>query len=184
MKQYDEYQKLMRYKYGYYSFNTLIILLALNYILGLFFNFQWGATKELEMLSILFIVAIVFTNISVYHNAYFRKNENKKDSSWLLLFVGLFGLYGTYQTFLFQPEEIIINGNINRGIIQLFSSLMFVSIPITYFVRNKIDERRDRKDGWIFSKVAIHELDKFVYLELYQIKTSFLFIIKRYAIGE
>lgn len=146
MKQYDEYQKLMRYKYGYYSFYSLIILLALNYILSLFFNFQWGATKELEMLIIVFVVTIFFTNISVYHHAYFRKNENKKGYSWLLLFVGLFGLYKTYQMFLFEPEEIIINGNINRGVIQLFSSLMFVSIPITYFIRNKIDEKRERKD--------------------------------------
>lgn len=65
-----------------------------------------------------------FTNINVYHNAYFRKNENKQGYSWLFLFVGLFNLYGTYQTFLFQPEEII-NGNINRGVIQLSCLCLF-----------------------------------------------------------
>lgn len=147
MKQYDEYQKLIRYKYGYYSYISLASLLVFNYIIGQYFNFQWGATKEIEMLIILFVVAIFFANISVYHHAYFRKNEDKKGYSWLLLIVGLFGLYVTYQIFLHQPEEIMINGNINRGAIYLFSSLMFVSIPITYFLRNKIDEKRDRIDG-------------------------------------
>lgn len=147
MKQYDEYQKLMRYKYGYYSFIYLISLLALNYILGLFFNFHWGATKETEMLIIMFVVVIFYANISVYHNAYFRKKDDKKSYSWLLLIIGLLGLYTTYQTFLVRPEEIMINGKINEGATQFFSGIMFVSIPITYFIKNKIDEKRERKEG-------------------------------------
>lgn len=146
MKQYDEYQKLMRYKYGYYSFIYLISLLALNYILGLFFNFQWGATKETEMLIIMFVVAIFFANISVYHNAYFRKNDNKKGISWLFLITGLFSLYTTYQTFLFMPEEIIIDGKIGSGAIQLFSGILFLSIPVTTFIRNRIDKKMEKKE--------------------------------------
>lgn len=146
MKRYDEYQKLMRYKYGYYSFISLVSLIILNYFLGLLFNLQWGATKEIEMLIILVIVGIFFANISVYHNAYFRKTDNPKGTTWLFLFVGLFSLYATYQTFLFQPEEIIINGKIGRGAIQLFSGLMFISISITYFIRNRIDKKMEKKE--------------------------------------
>lgn len=69
MKQYDEYQKFMRYKYGYYSFMTLILLIVSNYILGLIFEVQWAQTKELETIIITFITVLFFINISVYHNA-------------------------------------------------------------------------------------------------------------------
>jgi low temperature requirement protein LtrA len=88
MKQYDEYQKLIRYKYGYYSFISLIGLIILNYFLGLFPNLQWGATREIEMLIIIGVVILFFGNISVYHHAYFRKNDNKKINYWLFLAVG------------------------------------------------------------------------------------------------
>lgn len=146
MKQYDEYQKLMRYKYGYYSFISLISLIILNYFLGLFPNLQWGATIETEMLIIVFVVVIFFANISVYHNAYFRKKDNKKGISWLFLITGLFSLYTTYQTFLFMPEEIIIDGKIGSGAIQLFSGILFLSIPITTFIRNGIDKKMEKKE--------------------------------------
>ena len=146
VKQYDEFQKLMRYKYGYYSFISLASLIILNYILGLFLDFHWGATKELEILIIVYIVALFFVNICVYHNAYFRKNDNKMILSWLCLITGLIGLYTTYQTFLIRPEEIIIDGKIGSGVIQLFSSILFLSIPVTDFIRNKIDKKIEKKE--------------------------------------
>lgn len=146
MKKYDDYQKSIRYKYGYYSFVLLIWLFIANYLLGLFFNFQWGATKELEMLLIVFVISIFFANISVYHNSYFHKYDDKKGYSWLFLIIGLFGLCTTYQTFIISPEEMIMNGKIGRGAIQLFSSLMFVTIPITYFIKNKVDKKNNPKD--------------------------------------
>ncbi len=146
MKQYDEYQKLMRYKYGYYSFISLISLIMLSYFLGLFSNLQWATTKELEMLIIMFIVILFFGNISVYNHAYFRKNDNKKGISLLFLLTGLFSLYTTYQTFLIMPEEIIIDGKIGSGAIQLFPGLLFLSIPITNFIRNRIDKKMEKKE--------------------------------------
>ncbi|MER2001393.1 MAG: hypothetical protein ABS862_02125 [Carnobacterium inhibens] len=144
MKKYDDYQKSMRYKYGYFSFLFLNSLLVLNYLLGLFFNLKWGATKELETMIILFVVGIFFANACVYQNAYFHKNDDKKSYSWLFLIIGGIGLYTTYQTYLISPEELIINGEIGRGAIQLFSGLMFVSIPLTYFIRNRIDSKRNK----------------------------------------
>jgi len=71
LNKYDDDQKFIRYKYGYYSFNSLIVLIALNYIFGQFFNFQWGATKELEIIILIGITALCFINICVYKNAYF-----------------------------------------------------------------------------------------------------------------
>ena len=143
MKKYDDYQKSMRYKYGYYSFIFLNSLLVLNYLLGLFFDLQWGATKELEMVIILFVVGLFFANACVYQNAYFHKNDDKKSYSWLFLILGGISLYTTYKTFLISPEELIIDGKLGRGAIQLFSGLLFVSIPLTYFIRNRIDRKRN-----------------------------------------
>ena len=146
MKQYDEYQKFMRYKYGYYSFMTLILLIVSNYILGLIFEVQWAQTKELETIIITFITVLFFINISVYHNAYFRKNEDKKGSIIGLLFLGIFNIFVAYQSLGVYPEDFILNGKIGEGLIQFFSALMFLSIPITYFIRDKIDKKRSAKE--------------------------------------
>lgn len=146
MKQYDEYQKFMRYKYGYYSFMTLILLIVSNYILGLIFEVQWAQTKELETIIITLITVLFFINISVYHNAYFRKNEDKKGSIIGLLFLGIFNIFVAYQSLGVYPEDFILNGKIGEGLIQFFSGLMFLSIPITYFIRDKIDKKRSAKE--------------------------------------
>ncbi len=146
MKQYDEYQKFMRYKYGYYSFMTLILLIVSNYILGLIFEVQWAQTKELETIIITFITVLFFINISVYHNAYFRKNEDKKGSIIGLLFLGIFNIFVAHQSLGVYPEDFILNGKIGEGLIQFFSGLMFLSIPITYFIRDKIDKKRSAKE--------------------------------------
>jgi len=146
IKQYDEYQKFMRYKYGYYSFMTLILLIVSNYILGLIFEVQWAQTKELETIIITFITVLFFINISVYHNAYFRKNEDKKGSIIGLLFLGIFNIFVAYQSLGVYPEDFILNGKIGEGLIQFFSGLMFLSIPITYFIRDKIDKKRSAKE--------------------------------------
>lgn len=146
MKQYDEYQKFMRYKYGYYSFMTLILLIVSNYILGLIFEVQWAQTKELETIIITFITVLFFINISVYHNAYFRKNEDKKGSIIGLLFLGIFNIFVAYQSLGVYPEDFILNGKIGEGLIQFFSGIMFLSIPITYFIRDKIDKKRSAKE--------------------------------------
>ena len=65
MKKYDEYQKFMRYKYGYYSFNSLIFLVVFNYLIGLFFNFHWAITKELEIIILLIMIALFFINMMI-----------------------------------------------------------------------------------------------------------------------
>ena len=146
MKQYDEYQKFMRYKYGYYSFMTLILLIVSNYILGLIFEVQWAQTKELETIIITLITVLFFINISVYHNAYFRNNEDKKGSIIGLLFLGIFNIFVAYQSLSVYPEDFILNGKIGEGLIQFFSGLMFLSIPITYFIRDKIDKKRSARE--------------------------------------
>ena len=145
MRKYDEYQKVVRYKYGYYSFNSLIILIVFNYLIGLFFNFHWATTKELEIIILLIIIALFFINACVYQRAYFYKDDDKKSYSWLFFIIGLISLYINFQTFLISPEKLMLNGKVGSGAIPLFSGLMFLSISITYFIRNRIDKKRKQK---------------------------------------
>jgi len=142
LNKYDDDQKFTRYKYGYCSFNSLIILIVLNYIFGLFFNFQWGATKELEIIILIGITALGFINICVYKNVFFYKHNNKRAYSWFYFIIGIVYLYRNFQTYLTYPEEIILDGQIGIGAIDLFFGLLFFSISITYSIRTIIDKMK------------------------------------------
>ncbi|MBM6613830.1 hypothetical protein JTF06_02840 [Desemzia sp. RIT804] len=146
MKKYDEYQKLMRYKYGYYSFNLLVGLLVLNTLLGIIFDAQWGETKEVEMLFILFLVMLFFVILSVYHNAYFRKNDNVKGYIWLFLVTGIINLHSSFQVRALDFSNTLVEGKVSSDFIYTFGGLIWLAIPITYFVRNAVDKRRERKN--------------------------------------
>ena len=113
MKKYDEYQKLMRYKYGFHSFNLLIALLGLNVLLDIFFEVQWGETKNTEILVFIVISAIFFNVTSVYHNAYFHKDEDVKTQLWSLAIVGGLSLFVSSLTLFYNPESILTNGRVN-----------------------------------------------------------------------
>lgn len=145
MKKYDEYQKLMRYKYGYYSFILLVSLLVLNNILDIFFNLQWGETKEVETLFIMFSVMLFFIILSVYHNAYFKKNDDVKAYIWIFLITGIINLYSSFDLENFEPGNTF-NGKITTDAVYTFGGLIWLAIPITYFIRNEIDKRREDKN--------------------------------------
>lgn len=145
MKKYDEYQKLMRYKYGYYSFILLVSLLVLNNILDIFFNLQWGETKEVETLFIMFSVMLFFIILSVYHNAYFKKNDDVKAYIWIFLITGIINLYSSFDLENFEPGNTS-NGKISTDAVYTFGGLIWLAIPITYFIRNEIDKRREDKN--------------------------------------
>ena len=145
MKQYDEYQKLMRYKYGYYSFILLVGLLILNTLLGITFDTQWGETKEIETLVIMFLVMLFFVILSVFHNAYFRKNDNVKGYIWLFLITGIFNFYVSFEIGGFEMSNISTSGKVSSENVQTIGNLIWLAIPITYFIRNAIDKRRDEK---------------------------------------
>lgn len=142
MKKYDEYQKLMRYKYGYYSFILLVSLLVLNNILDIFFNLQWGETKEVETLFIMFSVMLFFIILSVYHNAYFRKTDDVKAYIWIFLITGIINLYSSFDLGNFESGNTF-NDKISTDAVYTFGGLIWLAIPITYFIRNAIDKRKE-----------------------------------------
>lgn len=63
-KKYDEHQVFMKYKRAYYSFNFLKSLLLINTFLGVIlgFRWEWGTTKEVEILVIIPNTTIKYIN--------------------------------------------------------------------------------------------------------------------------
>ena len=147
MKKYDEYQKLMRYKYGYYWFNLLISLLALNNVLNIIFGFQWAETKEGETLLIMFSVMLYSIILSVYHNSYFKKNDDVKAYIWIFLITGIINLYSSVDLGNFELSNIF-KSKISTDAVYTFGGLIWLAIPLTYFIRNAIDKRRERKNEY------------------------------------
>ncbi|GAB2318901.1 hypothetical protein IRB23SM22_11590 [Alkalibacterium sp. s-m-22] len=78
MGNFDEYQKLLRYKYGSQAFMILISLQFINFGLGLFTDFQWGETRETEYILLIFIPILYSLVMYIYHGAYFLKHQNGK----------------------------------------------------------------------------------------------------------
>lgn len=142
MKKFDEYQKLMRYKYGYYSFILLISILLLNEFLTSVFIFQWGEDKYVETLILIVMVILVFNVLSTYHNAYFHKEEDANDKLLGLFLFGLFYLLISFFSFTSNPGAFFVNGKVTRNFIQLLVGINFISIPITHFIRTKVEEKR------------------------------------------
>lgn len=143
MKKYDEYQKLMRYKCGYYSFIFLNCMLGLNAFLGIQFNVQWGETKELELLMII-LLALWFFNVScVYNHAYYRKGEEKRWALWLFLVLGITHLCLVIGTDHSPSEPIFSDGKIGFKLIHLLSPITLLSISVPYFIRDLIDKKKD-----------------------------------------
>lgn len=145
MKDYDEYQKIMRYKYGYYSLNLLLVLLMINLILKFLLDSQWDETKELETLFIIGIVGLFFSGLTVYHNADFGKNDNVR---WNLLADILLGIFYTIMflpTAIDNPKNFVVNGKLTYDSFYILLGMIFFTRPVIYFIRKGIDKLRDKE---------------------------------------
>lgn len=142
MDQFDEYQKLMRYKYGAYSFIFLMVLIMINYFLSLFLEIQWAETKELEFLLLLFIALGYFIVMSVYKGAFFYQKYKPTVYSFVYFLLGLMNIYLS-----FSPDFLLItDGLVSFNIIMLLSGLIWFLIPAAYFTRVLVEKRRDLND--------------------------------------
>ena len=145
MKDYDEYQKIMRYKYGYYSFILLLALLLLNEFIMTSPDPQWGETNGLETLFIIGIVLFIFNIATIYHNAYFSKRENV---AWYLLFdvlMSAFYIFILFSNKVGFPDNLFIEGKLSFNSFNLLIGLIFLTRPITYLIRKGIDKFRDKE---------------------------------------
>lgn len=142
MDQFDEYQKFMRYKYGYHSFFIIVALSLINFNLELFYDIQWAETKSLEFILFVFLAVGYSIVMNVYKGAYFTKKQNSNLYAFIFLFIGLANFY--LSTSPYSP--LMIDGLITSNSIKLVNGLIWTSLSVAYFTRHLVDKRRDSKD--------------------------------------
>lgn len=137
MDQFDEYQKLMRYKYGAYSFIFLMLLIMINYLLSLVFEVQWAETKELEFFLLISIALGYFIVMSVYKGAFFHQKYKPTVYSVIYFFLGLMNIYVSFSV------SVIKDGRVTFNSIMLINGVLWFLIPAAYIIREFVEKRRD-----------------------------------------
>ncbi|OJF90777.1 hypothetical protein [Alkalibacterium sp. 20] len=143
MTNYDEYQKFMRYKYGYHSFAIILILTVLNFNLDLIFNLQWAETKSLEFMLLIFLAIGYSIVMNIYKGAYFSKKQNPKIYAVIFFFLGLANIYLSFSPY----SPLISDGLVTSNSMMLVSGLLWISIPVAYLTRIIVEKKRDEKDN-------------------------------------
>ncbi len=141
MKYYDEYQKLLRYKYGYHSFLIIIVLSVINFNLTLFMDTQWAETKYLEFMLLLFFAAGYSIVMNVYKGSYFTRHQSVKMYSVFFL-LGLVNLYLSSSPY----SPLIKDGLITSNSIMFVNALIFISMPIAFLSRIVVEKRLNSDD--------------------------------------
>lgn len=134
----------MMYKCAHHSFNLLIGLLLVNAFLGvrLGSRWEWGIIKEVEVLVIVLIVSVFNTIISVYHNAWYTKENEKRGHMWFFLIGGIIYLIFTIESFVSNPNSLLMDGKVGFQVFKLIPALLGLSVSIPYFIRV-------RKEKWM-----------------------------------
>ncbi|WP_368645392.1 hypothetical protein AB4027_11125 [Alkalibacterium putridalgicola] len=143
MDNFDEYQKLMRYKYGYHSFFIIVALSIINFNLELFYDIQWAETKSLEFMLFIFLAAGYSIVMNVYKGAYFTKKQNSNMYAVIFLFIGIANFYLSISPY----SPLIIDGLLTSNIIKLVNGLIWTSLPVAYFTRQLVDKKRNENDS-------------------------------------
>ncbi|WP_423190218.1 hypothetical protein ACO1PF_04940 [Alkalibacterium sp. f15] len=143
MNQFDEYQKMMRYKYGYHSFFIIAVLSIVNFNLEVFFDIQWAETKSLEFILFIFLAVGYSIVMNVYKGAHFTKKQNSNVYAFFFLFTGLATIYLSASPY----SPLMIDGLLTSNSIMLVSGLIWTSIPVAYFTRLLVDKRRNENDS-------------------------------------
>ncbi|SFC62553.1 hypothetical protein SAMN04488102_11421 [Alkalibacterium subtropicum] len=142
MQSYDEYQKHIRYKYGYYSFEIITFLTLFNYFLSALYDFQWAETKELEIIVIIFIANIYSLIMFSYRGAYLAKWQSPKRYSIIYFVFGIAIM--TLSFFLSSP--LVSNGRITSSILLFLIGLVLIRISCTYLVTRFVVDKLNSND--------------------------------------
>ncbi|WP_028274690.1 DUF6773 family protein [Atopococcus tabaci] len=140
MREYDEYQKFIRYKNGTQAFLLLSILLFLNSLLNSL-NVQWGETYSIETLFLLEISIGYYVLKNTYQGAFFDKYENPKRQSLYSFLWGLIYLYLVHS----PSFAIFIDGKISQDFLHLFVGIICLAIPMVFLIRTMVDKSREKK---------------------------------------
>ncbi|WP_208559198.1 hypothetical protein [Marinilactibacillus kalidii] len=143
MKNYDEYQKFLRYKYGSESFIIVLFLTFINFSVHLFSDRKWAENQSLEMMLLVFIAIIYSAVRMIYSGAYFKKKQN---GPFIAITFALIGFCNLYLVFT-SNFPIIENNILTYDVMKLVSSIFFLSLSLAYFVRTLVEKRLEKNDG-------------------------------------
>lgn len=129
--QYDEYQRLLRYKNGCYAFYLINILLFINQLITYIGEIKWAQDSFIEYLVII-MIPIMFMNIrNTWQGSHFDRKEKPSVVNVLNLLLGL-----TYFWLaLNRKQPLIEDGLVTLQVSQLVLGLVWISTPITYFIK-------------------------------------------------
>lgn len=143
MTGYDEYQKLMRYKYGYHSFMIILVLSIINFNLTVFMELQWAESKSLEFMLLIFLAIGYSIVMNIYKGAYFAKHQNSKMYAFIFFLLGIANIYLSSSPY----SPLITDGLVTLNSIMLISGMLWISIPVAYLTRIFVEKRRASKES-------------------------------------
>lgn len=139
MKQYDEYQKYYNYKYGFHSFNILMLSILINSSLATF-EIQWAETRELEYALLVFPALYYSLLMNIYKGSYYKKNSLSALNSF---FLGLWGVIFSLWIIFMGPEILSSSGQVASGIVPLLLGLMWVFGATVHAIASLIENKND-----------------------------------------
>lgn len=139
MKQYDEYQKYYNYKYGFHSFNILMLSILINSSLATF-EIQWAETRELEYALLVFPALYYSLLMNIYKGSYYKKNSLSALNSF---FLGLWGVIFSLWIIFMGPDILSSSGQVASGIVPLLLGLMWVFGATVHAIASLIENKKD-----------------------------------------
>lgn len=139
-KDYDEYQMMVRYKYGYYALFLLIGLIVTNQFIV---AFHVWASPFLQTLVMLYIVGIYLITMYIFKNAYIGKKERSPFRT--IAYMGFVGVINFAYIILLRPDfpfykDNHLQDNIGTLLAAIFFSYISVILFINYYINKKKEE--------------------------------------------
>lgn len=136
--QYDEYQRLMRYKNGYYAFHLMVILMIVNMAIVAAFDQPWAEDSLVEF-SFILAIPLMFMNIrNTWQGSQIDRREKPFITYAIYLLLGLSSFWIVSR----NDIHLIQDGLVSIQAPQLLFGLVWFSTPFTYLVRYLFDRFR------------------------------------------
>lgn len=143
MKDFDEYQRMMRYRNGHHSFFLTLALILLNVLIEMMRGIGWGVSNSVETL-VIFSVSIIFFNVmNTLQGAYFRKAEKPLWGNLGILTAGVIYCLIYFDSNPNPAQELLLDGKVTIRAVQFLVILNAFSIPLTYFIKYFIDRKNE-----------------------------------------
>jgi len=144
MKDYDEFQRFWRYKYGHNALFILIGMLALN-VSFFIEDFNWAASPEIELWILLFISIIYFSVMTNFRGANEHTIEKNKMMHFTLIALSFVMFYIVYIGYQEGPTYLMKNGKLESGFIHLLLGISFLSDSVASYAGRLYENWKERK---------------------------------------